>query len=162
MKKTCALVALAALLVLLVSGCSQSASTTPTPPPVNLGEILEKIEGEFTLDSSMENITMPQLTSLYQISSTEIDQFVGKITGIGILGDEIVFVKAKDAKTAASVKQKFDARYEVKLAEMKDYLPEEYDKIKAGKVLSSGNYVAMIVHADAAEIEKLYLSQLGQ
>ena len=70
--------------------------------------------------------------------------------------DEVVLVEAKDADAASRVKEALDKRYQAKLNETENYLPDEYAVIKTCSVVMDGNYVAMIVAPNAADLVKIY------
>ena len=74
----------------------------------------------------------------------------------GINCDEIVMIEAVDADAAARVKTALDNRYQAKLVETENYLPDEYAIIKTCSVTVDGNYVAMIVAPNAEELVKIY------
>jgi len=130
------------MLVFCLSGCSAPAKE------VNLSDVMDQIQDAVQLDSSMQDLTMDQISTLYGISSAQVEQFAGKIATSGILADEIIMIEAKDADAAKEIKSAVDARYQAKLDEMKDYLPDEYSKISACQVLQSGNIVAMFIASE--------------
>ena len=59
--------------------------------------------------------------------------------------DEVLLFEAVDDDAAKRILEKLNNRYQAKLNETKDYLPDEYTKISACKVELSGRYVSMIV-----------------
>lgn len=138
------------LLVFMLLACGKKEQE-----PVDLTQMMSEIEAEITLPDSMENVTAGDLQRLYDIDSSLYIQFAGKITTVGIVGDEIVIVEAVDGDTATVVKEKMDQRYQSKLREMEDYLPEEYDKISNGSVVAYGNYVALLVSSDQEKLDDL-------
>ena len=68
----------------------------------------------------------------------------------------MVLVEAVNADAAARVKTALDNRYQAKLNETQNYLPDEYAIIKTCSVTANGNFVAMIVAPNAAELVKVY------
>jgi cytochrome P450 len=115
------------MLVFCLSGCSAPAKE------VNLSDVMDQIQDAVQLDSSMQDLTMDQISTLYGISSAQVEQFAGKIATSGILADEIIMIEAKDADAAKEIKSAVDARYQAKLDEMKDYLPDEYSKSRRAR-----------------------------
>ena len=105
------------------------------------------------LNESLRDLTMEDLENLYDIKSTDVIQYSGKITDVGIISDEIVLLEARNEDIAKELEDKLVARYEAKLNEMKDYLPDEYDKILRCGVLQNGLYLALII-SDDFEIQK--------
>ena len=78
------------------------------------------------------------------------------------LGDEMMTLDLDDLvnlyffDAAAYIKDILDARYEAKLNETENYLPDEYAIIKECSVTMDGNYVAMIVAPNAADLVDIY------
>ena len=65
-------------------------------------------------------------------------------------------------REAEEAKEKVDNRYEAKLNEMRDYLPDEYEKINACSVYSEGNYVAMFISDDSATMTEIFTEAIGK
>lgn len=122
----------------------------------NLSQSMEQIADVIDMPEGMTDLTANDLKALYGINSTEIKQFSGKINSVGINGDEFIMLEAVNKDAAKSILEKVQQRYQTKLNEMKDYLPAEYDKIIACDVLSSGNYVAMLVCGDPEKAKAVY------
>lgn len=141
---------------LLLAGCGGSGGQD-----ADLSAVMADIQSEITLPESMADLSAADLESMYNIQSAEYTQFAGKVTNIGILGDEIVMVQAASDEAATAIKEKMDARYQSKLNEMKDYLPDEYDKINGGRVVQNGRYVALLVSADQTTLEDIYTKAVG-
>lgn len=144
-----------AVMLLLLSACGGS-----TAADVNLNDVLADITSTVQLPEAMTEMTMDQMTAIYGIESSDILQFAGSYNDIGTLADEIIMIEATDSDAAAAVKEKVDARYQAKLNEMKDYLPDEYEKILGCEVLVNGNYIAMFISADAESMQEIYEAAL--
>lgn len=150
---------LAAVTCLAVSACSQSpAATTTTDKSINLSMLMDEMLKLSPEGIALSEMQMTDLTALYNISSTEISSFSARMVNVGILADELVLVKVRDGMVD-QVKAKFDARYNAKLAEMNNYLPDEYTKIQNCPVLVNGNYIALLVSANGADMAKLFGQQ---
>lgn len=149
MKKNLAIL-FAIVLPFLLTGCAE-----PPAKAVDLTALGSEIETEIALPDSMEDITAGDLQRLYGIDSAQYVQFIGKITTVGVLGDEIVVVEAVDADAVAGIQEKMENRYQAKRKEMEDYLPEEYEKINNGGVVTKGNYVALLVSSEQEKLEAL-------
>ncbi|MFZ7103438.1 MAG: DUF4358 domain-containing protein [Peptococcaceae bacterium] len=122
----------------------------------NLLDTLATMEEKLTLPDGLQDITASDLERLYGISSEQYVQFAGKISTVGILGDEIVMIEAGDEDAAASVKEKMEARYQSRLNEMDGYLPDEYFKISNGGVYQKGNYVALLVNEEQDALVEIF------
>ena len=147
MKKLVSILLLAAI-VFTLAACGGKKEAVP----VNLGDVMAK----FTLGDEMLSLDENDLLDLYGIKSEDVKQFAGAVNTSGIKCDEIVMIEAVDASAAGRVKSALDNRYQAKLNEMENYIPEEYAVIKECSVTASGNFVAMIVSRNAAELTKTY------
>ena len=61
-----------------------------------------------------------------------------------------------DSNAAQRVKEQLDKRMESKLAQNKDYLPEQYAIIQKCSVEQDGNYVSMIVGKEHQKLTEIY------
>ena len=148
MKKFVSILLLVAL-VLTLAACGGKKEPAAA---VNLGDVLAK----FSLGEEMMALGESDLLDLYGINAADVKQFAGAVNTSGIKCDEIVLIEAVDADAASRVKTALDTRYQAKLNEMENYLPDEYAIVKECQVTSSGNFVAMIVGPTAAELTKIY------
>lgn len=148
MKKFLAVVLLIAMIFTLTAcgGKKEAAKTA------NLGEVM----GKFTFDGEMMSLDAASLLDLYGIKAEDMKQFAATVNTSGIDCDEVVLVEAVNADAAARVKTALDNRYQAKLNETENYLPDEYAVIKTCSVTAEGNYVAMIVAPNAADLVKIY------
>ena len=132
MEKSLLLVLL--LWTFLIAGCGGTQTVTEK----NLSQVLVEMQESSNLNESLRDLTMEDLENFYGIKSTEVIPYFGKLTDVGIISDEIVLLEASNEDIAKELEDKLVARYEAKLNEMKDYLPDEYDKILRCGVLQNG------------------------
>ena len=96
------------------------------------------------------------LKSNYGIEAEDVKQYAALVDASGIKCEEVVLIEATDADAAKRVKEQLDKRFDSKLAQNKDYLPEQYAIIKKCSVEQSGNYVSMIVGEQHEELTEIY------
>lgn len=162
MKKRILLAGIIACFTLIAAGCSSSSNNEPTAKDVDLNDVYTKITETVTLPDDMSEISESELTSLYGIDMDEVKQYAGAITMTSVSSDEIIMLEATDSNAAADLKEKVDNRYEAKLNEMRDYLPDEFEKISACSVYSEGNYVAMFISDDSAAMTEIFTEAIGK
>ena len=119
---------------------------------VDLAAVLEAFE----LGEEMMTLDMYDLADLYYIDLEDMKQAAAAVHTSGINCDEIILIEAVDADAAANVQYILDARYQAKLNETENYLPDEHAIILECAVTANGNYVAMIVAPNAAELVEIY------
>ena len=134
---------LAAAVLLMMGACSSQPAKE-----VSLEQVMASLAAAYGLEEGMLELTQDDLLDLYGIQSADVKQFKARIRLESIQADEAVLIEAVDAKAAERVLEKLEARYQSKLNETRDYLPDEYAKIEKCKVAQNGNYVAMIICAE--------------
>ena len=150
-------IALIAVLALALTACGGKKETAAPAAEVKLADVLKS----FNLsEEGMLNLSETDMSDIYGIEAADMKQFAAAANNSGIKADEIVLVEAVDADAAGRVKQALDNRFQSKLNELENYLPEEYAVVKACSVEISGNFVSMIVAPNAADLVKLYNSSV--
>ena len=149
MKKVLIFVLAAA--VLMLSACSQAPAKE-----VVLKDVMRGLAEKYGLEEGMLILTADDLMELYGIAAADVKQFEARMQMESLMADEVVLIEAVDAQAAARVKEKLEGRYQSKLNETRDYLPDEFAKIEKSKVSVNGNYVALIVTGEAEAAQADY------
>lgn len=151
--RVCALV-LAVGMLLALSACGGGEEEAD----VDLTAVMDEIAGTYDMPEMMTVNTADSLTSFYGIDPADVDSFAVQICSTGIDADEIVLIRAVDEEAATRTEEKLEDRYQSKLNQMQNYLPEQYEVIAACSVETSGTYVSMIISPDAESMTELYHS----
>lgn len=117
---------------------------------------LSAVMNGFTFETEMTSLDEADLDDYYGIDMADVKQYAGSIADSGIDCEEVVLIEAVDAKAAERVRSALETRYQAKLDEADGYLPDEYAIIKKCGVRVSGNYVAMIVAPNEADLTRAY------
>ena len=144
------LIALALIACLMLVGCAGGPAKS-----ADLAAVQAALAEQYDLEGMMA-LSEDDLLDMYGIGIDDVKQYVALIAKTSTSADEILLFEAKDKDAAARLKAQLDKRYQAKLNEAKDYLPDEYAKISACKVAGSGNFVSLIVSADAEAMTKVY------
>ena len=120
------------------------ASTEPA------AEITAKIQEDVKFPG-MAEIGADRMAGYYDVAADKIDSYSAYICGSGAYPDEIAVFKMKSADDVNAVKSVLEKRVESQSATFKDYTPDEMYKIDGNNVVTSGNYVALIICADNAK-----------
>ncbi len=99
----------------------------------------------------MAPIGEDRMSGYYDVASDKLESFSAYICGSGAYPDEIAVFQLKSADDVADVKAMLEKRVETQTATFKDYTPDEMYKIDGNNVVTSGNYVALIICADNAK-----------
>ncbi|MBR6766523.1 MAG: DUF4358 domain-containing protein [Clostridia bacterium] len=162
MKKYIALILIAALSLMLCACGKKTEAPAPTavptaePTKAPVSADLAAAMAKFTFDGEMMELSASDLLDFYGIEEADVKQYAACIATTGIDCDEVVLIEAVSAEAAARVKTALDNRYQAKLNETDNYLPDENAIIKTCSVAISDNYVSMIVAPNAADLVKLY------
>ena len=151
MKKFVSLLAVL-VLTLTMAGCSQSGGSGKS---ADLPKVLETMKSEVGF-SEVIDLDENGLKSNYGIDADDVKQFAALVDSSGIKCEEVVLIEAVDSDAAQTVKEQLDKRMEAKLAQNKDYLPEQYAIIQKCSVEQDGNYVSMIVGAEHEKLTEIY------
>ncbi len=141
------------LSLILLCGCAQQPAAKKN---VDLNALMGSLAADYGFGEGMLDLTAEDLLELYGIAEEDVKQFAAKLTLDSIQADEVILIEAADAQAAKRVKEKLDARFQTKLNENRDYLPEQYAKIEKCEVSVHGNFVSMIVLENAAEAVEAY------
>jgi len=157
MKKIFA-VALMIALVLTLTACGGKEEPVSEPAAQEAVKeiVLSDIMAQFTFDGEMLELAATDMLDLYGIEEADMKQFAAVVNTSGIDCDEVILIEAVDAEAAGRVKECLDTRYQAKLNETENYLPDEYAVIKECSVTQNGNFVAMIVAPNAGDMVSVY------
>ena len=136
--------AMAAILLLAVTACG--APKEPAAPALKEGVTLKQV-----IDQVYENYPVAMaaemdesvVTDLLGLSTDDVEDYAGYITMVMVSSDNLIGIKAKEGKVE-TVQKALEAR-----KSFEQYLPTELDKAKAGKVVTLGDYVFLIIVSNA-------------
>ena len=141
--------ALAAILLLAVTACG--APKEPAAPALKEGVTLKQV-----IDQVYENYPVAMaaemdesvVTDLLGLSTDDVEDYAGYIAMVMVSSDNLIGIKAKEGKVE-TVQKALEARKEMVVQSFEQYLPTELDKAKAGKVVTLGDYVFLIIVSNA-------------
>ncbi|MCI9508627.1 MAG: DUF4358 domain-containing protein [Angelakisella sp.] len=141
--------AMAAILLLAVTACG--APKEPAAPALKEGVTLKQV-----IDQVYENYPVAMaaemdesvVTDLLGLSTDDVEDYAGYITMVMVSSDNLIGIKAKEGKVE-TVQKALEARKEMVVQSFEQYLPTELDKAKAGKVVTLGDYVFLIIVSNA-------------
>lgn len=79
------------------------------------------------------------------IEEADCRKVITAVSEDGLAADEVWLIQAKDADALARLKALAENRLAMKADETVDYNPEQYKVVEKGVVLTSGNYLALLV-----------------
>lgn len=147
MKKTFSVATSIILCLAFLTGCGAKN--------VNLSEVMEKINSDFSLSLRILE-SVDDLDTYYSIETADVEQFAAEIDVNNDAPVEIVLVEAVDADAATRVETALTTRYKAIVNRYSSYTPEKFDMVQACKVTRDNNYVTMIVADNAPEMLNVY------
>lgn len=155
------------ILVFISCGCSFVGKSTTSDPSGTVSDITEKASvPEKIVDEikqkcnlpEMEELSLYQLREIYGIKEKDVAYFSALKANDSLVRDEVIIVQAMDEGEACSVRDRLQAHYENVLEESKEYLPDEYEKVKNCAVEKDGVYVRLFISDNAEIMDKIYES----
>lgn len=164
-KKIIATVLAALLIVTVFCSCGgdkgeenkpDNTTTTTTTEPAVVNVDLKNLYDSCTAK-------MPEMISLDAdimldycgIKAEDCVEFYVSICADSLKTDEIWLIKATDEEAVKRITDLANARLKAKGDESITYSPEQYAVVQKAKIVTSGEYFALIVSPDVSEIESI-------
>lgn len=118
----------------------------PTPAPkLSASEVIEKMVGALPETGNLMMMPEEYYEGVYQINPSDFDSVAVYGAMINVKANEVIVIKAKDAAGLSKAKAALNARLAALEETWKRYLPDQYEIVKAGKIVTDGNYAALVV-----------------
>lgn len=101
----------------------------------------------------MLSLSEADLMSYLGIDSSLYTEKEAHIPLTAVSGDMVLIFKAADDAGVSAIREKLENYRSQKLAEMNNYLPDEYEKIGKSSVKTSGSIVWLVVSAEQEAAE---------
>ena len=136
---------------------TSSAVSSDTAKGDICGKIIDDIKNYCHL-SDMADVSQEQLFSLYGIKDEHVAYFSAIKANDSVCKDEAIVVQAMDEGSACSVRDALQTHYNKILKESKEYLPDEYEKVKQSAVVKDGIYVYLFISDENDKMTEIYHS----
>ena len=138
---------------------------TPTPTPTPASKMSAAEVGEKMLSALPETgnlMAMPEeyYEGVYQINPSNYDSVCVYGAMINVKANEVIVIKAKDASGVEQAKADLKARLSALEETWKRYLPDQYELVKAGKIVTDGVYAALVVAEGAQSAVDAFYSAI--
>ena len=131
----------------LAVACGSGSENTPSTPTlkegVTLSSLMAELEEEYgvAMPAELDDQTMKDMMG---VDVADVEEYAGSFSMVMTSADNLVGVKAKEGKVD-TVKEALEGRLEFVRQSFEQYLPEQKEKAAAGKVISVGDYVFLII-----------------
>ena len=153
MKKIIAFMLLTVMAVTLFAGCTKkedtgatTTGTTAAAKKVDVKDIFKKAEDKIGKEeiAANQDADAEMLETYYGIKEDLLDAYVLKFPLINVKAEEVFIAKVKDGKME-EVKKGIEQRKTALDEQWKQYLPDQYELVKNGKIFENGNYIMYVV-----------------
>ena len=151
----------AVMLLCCACGGSETKTASSTPAKtIDLPTLMTELTSTAAIDDPLI-LGESDMLDFYGIEAAQMKQFSAQQCSNGISAQEIVLVEAVDEAAASAIQEQLEKRLSSRMAESKDYLPDEYEIISGCEVVRDGLYVRLIIHAEEDALVDLYNKTLG-
>ena len=129
----------------LLTSCSSGGSVEPS---ASISEITNSIINCGIEFNELVEIPTDKIEQVYGLSTDDYSEVSAYRAGSGGYADEVVIFKASSSDTVSNIQDELNNIIESKKKDFEDYVQEQYDILCNSKVLTTGDYVCLIVCAD--------------
>lgn len=170
------MIALAAVLVLSLVGCSSapaasaspevsaSAEATPVPTPeitMTAQEIADDLMNIDDLFSSMDHGEQDLFAEMCGLDLSMLEDYSLNDAMMNVKSHTLYIAKVKDAADMDAVKTAFQTRKEQMEQSFERYLEDQYEIAKAGQIVTSGNWVMLVICEDSPKVVDRFNELMG-
>lgn len=131
---------------------SSAASVTPA-------SIYAAVGNQVALPSMIEGDDN-FISNYYGINPADLDGYVFASAEDPTLADSVIIMKAKSGDGAERIVAALNTVIEQKAVEMENYLPEQYAIVAKSSVKTEGDYIYLVISAEADSIESVIRENL--
>ena len=144
------------VVALMFTGCSQSGSESVQ---LKDGETLESVVTSIT-----EELTMPMpaqvddtiLKDVFYVDPEDTNSYFGQFAMVNVSSANVIVVEAKGEDQVASIQESLEKRKDDVCNSFEMYLPDQYEIAQNGKVITKGNYVALLIIENVDRAEEIF------
>lgn len=130
-----------------VAGVKDSVGGMMLTEGTKLDDIIMRLGEELGI-AMPERLDDNTLKDIMGINSEDVEEYYGEYAVVNTSADNIIGVKAKEGR-ADAVREALEARKDTVIKNFEQYLPDQLDKAKAGKVIQRGDYVFLVIAGDS-------------
>lgn len=143
------LVILAVSLAMLLALCACGGGGSSAGKEIDLDALASELTASGAFSDLLSQPADGVAARLYDFADGDVVKCV-MYTGTGATAEEIFLAQAASADAAAALKTACETRVENQKLAFRSYAPGEVDKLDSAVIVTSGNYVMLVVSADAA------------
>ena len=142
MKKIISLIMAGALSLTMLTACGGKAET----PSYDVNEIITTITDAVPV-AMAGDITEEELTIMMGLNMEDVASFAGKVSMANVSADRVLVIEAAEGKVDV-IEAAVEAFKQSVVSSFELYLPDQYEKAQAGRIVVKGNYVVLVIGGD--------------
>lgn len=147
------IICLALALICLLALCACGQEEAPAAKKVELQPLYDSfapsLPDMMIMDESIR-------LNLLGVKNEDCVQVICAVAAVGLQADEIWLIEASNAEALASLKTLAENRLNAKKEETSFYSPDQFAICEDGRILTEGNYLALIVSPEADTFEAAF------
>lgn len=100
--------------------------------------------------SMPEKLDEKTLKDIMGINEDDVEEYYGEYSTVNTSSDHIIGVKVKEGKID-TVKKALEERKATVVKNFEQYLPDQLEKAKSGKIVERGNYLFLVIAGDTTK-----------
>ena len=142
MKKIISLIMAGVLSLTMLTACGSGEET----PSYDVNEILTTITEAVPVAMAGE-ITEEELTIMMGLNMEDVASFAGQVSMANVSADRVIVIEAVDGKIDV-IESALEAFKQSVVSSFELYLPDQYEKAQAGRIVVKGNYAVLVIGGD--------------
>ena len=143
MKKIISVIMAAILSMSLLTACGGGKEATAS---YDVNEVLTTITDAVPLAMPGE-VTEEYLTIMMGLDMADVANYAGMMAMVNVSADCVVVIEAAEGKIDA-VTAALETFKQSAIAQFELYLPDQYEKAQAGRIVVKGNYAVLVIAGD--------------
>lgn len=147
-----------AVLCFVFAGCGKKEEEVPSsgssaPVKMDMEQVYADLAGSLP---EMIQLDAENMLNLFGIEESDCVQAQVYVSADGLIVDEVWLLEARDSQSLQVLKDLAESRLELQKEVFESYAPEQFAVLKKGKVLTAGNYLALLVGQQADNLVNVF------
>lgn len=139
----------------LLTACGSSGGTEASASVSDMAKGVTECGVSF---NELAQVPDSKIATVYGLSEDDYSEASAYIAGSGGYADEVAIFKASSSDKVATIQDALNKRLESRKKDFDGYVTEQYDILCNSKVVTTGDYVCLIVCSDNSTAEDTYNS----
>lgn len=129
----------------LLTACGNNSSVEASAPITEITQAITQCGVSF---NDLAEVPSDKIATVYGISEEDYSEASSYIAGSGGYADEVVIFKASSSDKVSTLQDALNKRLESRKKDFDGYVQDQYDILCNSNVVTTGDYVCLIVCSD--------------